>query len=132
MAKQKAAKIQHGTWIWFRFAILDFHWIKKMKILEWFLDMSSLYKPSFLSRMTCSEKFHRGFSNYRVFLTIDKEPLEFNFRILDRRKFRSQISDNMNRWKAEQGKGRKKRIIRRKKLREKKESEERRYRCAKR
>lgn len=46
---------------------LTFIGLKKMKILEWFLDMSSLYKPSFLSRMACSEKFHRGFSNYRVF-----------------------------------------------------------------
>ena len=34
-----------------------------------------------------------------------------------RRKFRSQISDNMDRWKAEQGRGREKRKIRRKKSR---------------
>ena len=34
-----------------------------------------------------------------------------------RRKFRSQTSDNMDRWKAEQGRGRKKRKIRRKKSR---------------
>ena len=34
-----------------------------------------------------------------------------------RRKFRSQTSDNMNRWKAEQGRGREKRKIRRKKSR---------------
>ena len=33
----------------------------------------------------------------------------------DRRKFRSQTSDNMDRWKAEQGRGREKRKIRRKK-----------------
>ena len=35
-----------------------------------------------------------------------------------RRKFRSQTSDNMDRWKAEQGRGREKRKIRRKKSRE--------------
>ena len=34
-----------------------------------------------------------------------------------RRKFRSQTSDNMGRWKAEQGRGREKRKIRRKKIR---------------
>ena len=36
---------------------------------------------------------------------------------IDRRKFRSQTSDNMDRWKAEQGRGREKRKIRRKKSR---------------
>ena len=41
-----------------------------------------------------------------------------------RRKFRSQTSDNMDRWKAEQGRGREKRKIRREKIREDKESEE--------
>ena len=35
----------------------------------------------------------------------------------DRRKFRSQTSDNMERWKAEQGRGREKRKIRREKIR---------------
>ena len=35
----------------------------------------------------------------------------------DRRKFRSQTSDNMDRWKAEQGRGREKRKIRREKIR---------------
>ena len=34
----------------------------------------------------------------------------------NRRKFRSQTSDNMDRWKAEQGRGREKRKIRRKKM----------------
>ena len=37
--------------------------------------------------------------------------------IVHRRKFRSQTSDNMERWKAEQGRGREKRKIRRKKSR---------------
>ena len=37
--------------------------------------------------------------------------------IIYRRKFRSQTSDNMDRWKAEQGRGREKRKIRRKKSR---------------
>ena len=37
--------------------------------------------------------------------------------VYDRRKFRSQTSDNMDRWNAEQGRGREKRKIRRKKSR---------------
>ena len=37
--------------------------------------------------------------------------------IYNRRKFRSQTSDNMERWKAEQGRGREKRQIRREKIR---------------
>ena len=37
--------------------------------------------------------------------------------VYNRRKFRSQTSDNMDRWKAEQGRGREKRKIRRKKSR---------------
>ena len=37
--------------------------------------------------------------------------------VSDRRKFRSQTSDNMERWKAEQGRGREKRKIRREKIR---------------
>ena len=40
-----------------------------------------------------------------------------NIIIYNRRKFRSQTSDNMDRWKAEQGRGREKRKIRRKKSR---------------
>ena len=41
----------------------------------------------------------------------------FNARPFCRRKFRSQTSDNMDRWKAEQGRGREKRKIRREKIR---------------
>ena len=37
--------------------------------------------------------------------------------MVNRRKFRSQTSDNMERWKAEQGRGREKRKIRREKIR---------------
>jgi hypothetical protein len=48
-----------------------------------------------------------------------------------RRKFRSQTSDNMDRLKAEMGSVREKKS-RREKIREKKVSEERRSRCAKR
>ena len=40
-----------------------------------------------------------------------------NVQVSDRRKFRSQTSDNMERWKAEQGSGREKRKIRREKIR---------------
>ena len=39
----------------------------------------------------------------------------------NRRKFRSQTSDNMERWKAEQGRGREKRKIRREKIRRERE-----------
>ena len=52
--------------------------------------------------------------------------------LIYRRKFRSQTSDSMDRWKkAEMGRVREKRS-RREKIREEKESEERRCRCAKR
>ena len=43
--------------------------------------------------------------------------LHRNYRHNNRRKFRSQTSDNMDRWKAEQGRGREKKKIRRKKSR---------------
>ena len=49
-----------------------------------------------------------------------------------RRKFRSQTSDNMDRWKAEMGKRQREEKSRREKMIEEKESEERRRRCAKR
>ena len=42
---------------------------------------------------------------------------KFGYTVYIRRKFRSQTSDNMDRWKAEQGRGREKRKIRRKKSR---------------
>ena len=41
----------------------------------------------------------------------------------NRRKFRSQTSDNMDRWKAEQGRGREKRKIRRKKSKKKEDAD---------
>ena len=41
----------------------------------------------------------------------------------DRRKFRSQTSDNMDRWKVEQGRGREKRKIRRKKSKKKEDAD---------
>ena len=53
--------------------------------------------------------------SYQVNLRwIQTNPLVFWYH---RRKFRSQTSDNMDRWKAEQGRGREKRKIRRKKSR---------------
>ena len=58
-------------------------------------------------------------------------PIQSNS-IVYRRKIWSQTSDNMDRWKAEQGRGREKRESRREKIREEKESEESRCRCAKR
>ena len=44
---------------------------------------------------------------------------------IHRRKFRSQTSDNMDRWKAEQGRGREKRKIRRKKSQKKEDADAR-------
>ena len=49
---------------------------------------------------------------FSMLIDVDWSILEYN-----RRKFRSQTSDNMERWKAEQGRGREKRKIRRKKSR---------------
>ena len=46
-----------------------------------------------------------------------KDSLSIYICIYNRRKFRSQTSDNMDRWKAEQGRGREKRNIRREKSR---------------
>ena len=48
-----------------------------------------------------------------IYIYIYRYPIELN----DRRKFRSQTSDNMDRWKAEQGRVREKRKIRREKSR---------------
>ena len=45
------------------------------------------------------------------------ETTNYPLTIFGRRKFRSQTSDNMDRWKAEQGRGREKRKIRREKIR---------------
>ena len=45
---------------------------------------------------------------------------------VDRRKFRSQISDNMNRWKSRGGKSQRRERVSRKNIRKEKESEERR------
>ena len=47
----------------------------------------------------------------------DVFPCSPHVHVYDRRKFRSQTSDNMERWKAEQGRGREKRKIRREKIR---------------
>ena len=44
----------------------------------------------------------------------------YTYIVIYRRKFRSQTSDNMDRWKAEQGRGREKRKIRRERVRRKK------------
>ena len=54
-----------------------------------------------------------------------------NVKRCNRRKFRSQTSDNMGRWKAEMGRVREEKR-RRKKIKKEKVSEERRSRCAKR
>ena len=64
--------------------------------------------------------FRRSF--HKELCNITQGPLrgvqqELHTRSSHRRKFRSQTSDNMDRWKAEQGRGREKRKIRREKSR---------------
>ena len=49
-----------------------------------------------------------------------------------RKRFRSQISDNMDRWKSRGGKSQRRRDTKKRKITAEKESEERRWRCAKR
>ena len=61
------------------------------------------------------EKDAREPSSLRAFCAIDV--FNLTFVIYCRRKFRSQTSDNMERWKTEQGRGIEKRKIRRKKIR---------------
>ena len=56
------------------------------------------------------------FSSWSIPLKFNMTNLHINY-INNRRKFRSQTSDNMGRWKAEQGRGREKRKIRREKIR---------------
>ena len=57
--------------------------------------------------------FHSNANYKRVHLIIHDSSILVDYR----RKFRSQTSDNMDRWKAEQGRGREKRKIRREKIR---------------
>ena len=66
-----------------------------------------LYQSSpFPQLMNAAQK---RFSAFRSAITVSQR--------INRRKFRSQTSDNMDRWKAEQGRGREKRKIRREKIR---------------
>ena len=71
---------------------------------------------------------HTPISSYctcwKVVIPIMGHLLNIHIYIHNRRKFRSQTSDNIDRWKAEQGRGREKRKIRREKIREEKVSEE--------
>ena len=61
--------------------------------------------------------FKGGGRNAHIYIFIYLFIYIFIYLYLYRRKFRSQTSDNMDRWKAEQGRGREKRKIRRKKSR---------------
>ena len=68
-------------------------------------------------------RFYRPLISYSDFLFLKLPPQRVPGNFIsfyctsNRRKFRSQTSDNMDRWKAEQGRGREKRKIRRKKSR---------------
>ena len=60
---------------------------------------------------------NRGLMNEMAMWILDNITITTSAMDIYRRKFRSQTSDNMDRWKAEQGRGRQKRKIRRKKSR---------------
>ena len=61
------------------------------------------------------------YSTWLIVFNIIQPPTTLYIQCMyNRRKFRSQTSDNMDRWKAEQGRGREKRKIRREKIRRKK------------
>ena len=106
------------------------------KITDWVLESLNNHQVIFWSEMTrVIPQSHLGHQSRPVCELEAMAHWVWWFSSLQtnrRRKFRSQTSDNMDRWKAEQGKGREKRKIRREKIREEKESEERRCRCAKR
>ena len=72
-------------------------------------------------RNECATKQKRWYSD----TTIQVYDITIYIYIYNRRKFRSQTSDNMDRWKAEQGRGREKRKIRRKKSRRERVKERR-------
>ena len=56
-------------------------------------------------------------THFGVSPILGNPPIYIIYRYIYRRKFRSQTSDNMERWKAEQGRGTEKRKIRREKIR---------------
>ena len=58
-----------------------------------------------------------GRTQFRAMIYPDNYMCTYHINVYSRRKFRSQTSDNMDRWKAEQGRGREKRKIRREKIR---------------
>ena len=70
----------------------------------------------------CEQALHIFWISHAQTIHVDVKARDWscfqeNSNIVYRRKFRSQTSDNMDRWKAEQGRGREKRKIRRKKSR---------------
>ena len=76
-------------------------------------DMTNLWIPKLLDCWSSDSLRNRG-----VTFIFRKTHMPYtSIHSYDRRKFRSQTSDNMDRWKAEQGRGREKRKIRRKKSR---------------
>ena len=88
---------------------------------EFHVWYTGVYIPM-ISQLPQAEKNHR--SPYQSLLLLDDSTRAYSNDITlmyqlysYRRKFRSQTSDNMDRWKAEQGRGREKRKIRRKKSR---------------
>ena len=78
---------------------------------HWFCDLGDKWMP-FLGFLPKFLTVYKHFWAHRhIFQCI------FQSFYIYRRKFRSQTSDNMDRWKAEQGRGREKRKIRREKIR---------------
>ena len=81
---------------------------------------SSLFSSSLFSSLFF-DPFHLCFSSVHIVGSLASKLPSINIYIyIYRRKFRSQTSDNMDRWKAEQGRGRDKRQVRREKIRRKK------------
>ena len=82
-------------------------------------DFEALLKNIFRRKIT-SAKMEK--ICWQITVAAFMQPLQYDLRSPaakdnSRRKFRSQTSDNMDRWKAEQGRGREKRKIRREKIR---------------
>ena len=76
---------------------------------SWFTRWGSQYEPSWNQHIPTALHGPRYYAKGNMV-----------YKSNNRRKFRSQTSDNMDRWKAEQGRGREKRKIRRERVRRKK------------
>ena len=98
-------KLYNMEWyvnVWFDILISIFMVIY---LSNWVMYLSIIFIPETIFISTYTSYIY-NYINIYIYIYMDH-----------RRKFRSQTSDNMDRWKAEQGRGREKRKIRRKKSR---------------